>query len=116
MNFLGGQQEAEAFERGEYVRLHQSTLRKVDILANILGRTYDNTLKTNARWYEIYGISPSALGEIIKEHWLFAVISFLAGVASIIGLYVALKKLFSTSHLTTACSWRLASFSLGARS
>lgn len=92
MNFLGGQQEAEAFEKGEYVRLHQSTLRKVDILANILGRTYDNTLKTNARWHEIYGVSPSAVGEIIKEHWLFAIITFLAGVASIIGLYVALRQ------------------------
>jgi len=76
LDFLGGQQEAEAFEKCDYVRLHQSTLRKVDILANILGRAQDNTLKTNARWYEIYGLSPAAIGEIIKEHWLFTIIAY----------------------------------------
>lgn len=91
LNFLSGQQEAEVFEKRDYVRLHQSTLRKVDILANIIGRANDNTLKTNARWHEIYGFSPSAIGEIIKEHWLFTILAFLSGVASIIGLYFALK-------------------------
>jgi len=34
-DFLSGWQEAEAFENRQYTKLHQSTLRKVDILANI---------------------------------------------------------------------------------
>jgi hypothetical protein len=90
LNFLTGAQEAEMFGKSDYVRLHQSTLRKVDILANILGRAADGTLRTNAKWREIYGVSPPALGELLKEHWLFVIITFLSGVASIVGLYIAL--------------------------
>lgn len=86
LNFLNGAQEAEAFENKEYVKLHQSTLRKVDMMANIIGRVAEGMLKTNSRWYEIYGISPAAIGEIIKDHWLFVVIGFLAAIASIVSL------------------------------
>ena len=54
-DYLTGQQEAEAFDAKEYVKLHQSTLRKVDVLANILERTLDGSLTTNTIWKEIYG-------------------------------------------------------------
>ncbi|WP_159106121.1 hypothetical protein [Herbaspirillum sp. B65] len=39
-DFLNGQGEADAFERKAFLRLHQSTLRKVDVLANILERAH----------------------------------------------------------------------------
>src|SRR5690606_33277279 len=54
-DMLSGPEEAAAFEAKEYVKLHRSTLRKVDILANIFERTADGTIKTNARWHETYG-------------------------------------------------------------
>jgi hypothetical protein len=84
IGFLNGQQEAEAFDNGEYVKLHQSTLRKVDILANIFERTADNSISTNARWKDIYGVSPAIIGEILKEHWLFSLLGFFAIVLGII--------------------------------
>ncbi|HEY0020460.1 MAG TPA: hypothetical protein VGC13_29450 [Longimicrobium sp.] len=90
LNFLPGKEEADAFDSGDYVRLHQSTLRKADVLASILERAADGTLKTNSRWYHKYGVSPAALGEVIKEHWTFVLFAFLAGVASVIGLYFTL--------------------------
>ena len=37
INFLTGAEEAEAFEKKEFVKLHQSTLRKVDVMANLWG-------------------------------------------------------------------------------
>ena len=37
-DFLTGKAEAEAFEHREYIKLHQSTLRKVDVIANIIQR------------------------------------------------------------------------------
>ena len=91
IGFLNGQQESDAFENGEYVKLHQSTLRKVDILANIFERTIDKSLKTNARWKDIYGVSPAIVSEIIKEHWLF---SFLGFIAVILGIVTGIAFFF----------------------
>lgn len=71
-DFLNGEQEAEAFERKEFVRLHQSTLRKADILPNVFERTVAKTLKTNATWREQHGFSVAVLGELAREHWIVA--------------------------------------------
>lgn len=87
-DFLTGQEEADAFENQEYIKLHQSTLRKVDIMANILGRAADGTLKTNARWHERYGWHPKVLLEIVREHWLYSLgglILLIAGLLRIVG-------------------------------
>lgn len=81
---LSGQEEADAFEKKEYVKLHQSTLRKVDVMANIFERAADRTLKTNARWHEVYGFSPKLLAELIQEHWIFVLIGLIASIISII--------------------------------
>lgn len=90
LDFLAGKAEAEAFEAGDYVRLHQSTLRKIDVLANILTRAADGTLKTDARWHEVYGLTPEAIGEWLKEHWLAAIITFLATIGGLILTIIAL--------------------------
>ena len=89
--FLVGAEEAEAFNRGEFVRLHQSTLRKVDIMANLFERTLDKSLKTQSSWWEARGLNPQALSELITEHWgwtLFTIIGVVAGVA---GVYLAMR-------------------------
>jgi hypothetical protein len=54
-DFLNGAEEAQAFESRNLIALHLSTLRKVDILANIAGRVYDRNLKTNTSWWEMHG-------------------------------------------------------------
>lgn len=82
-DFLIGADEATAFEKKEYVKLHQSTLRKVDILCNIMERTDDGSLKTNASLQDIYGSYPEALGEFLKEHWVISLISAVAGIAAV---------------------------------
>ena len=69
-DFMTGKQEADAFDRKEYVKLHQSTLRKADTLANIFERTSNKSLKTNSTWAEQYGFTPAVIGEWAKEHWL----------------------------------------------
>lgn len=48
-DFLDGEAEADAFINKQYVKLHQSTLRKVDILANIVERIAD----LNPEWTEM---------------------------------------------------------------
>ena len=87
--FLNGKQEADAFEGKEYVKLHQSTLRKVDIFANILERIANGSLKTNAKWYQIYGVHPKILIEIIRNHWMYSLlgaIALIAGLSRVVGV------------------------------
>lgn len=87
LNFLTGEEEAAAFERGDYVKLHQSTLRKVDILANIFERTVDGTLKTNARLHEIYGGYWALAVDQIRNHWLIALIGAVSSIVGILALF-----------------------------
>ena len=88
---LTGAEEAKAFDKKEFVRLHQSTLRKVDVMANILERVFDGSLKTNATWFERNAVHPVAFIELMREHWIS---SLIAGAISIIGLTVSIMKLF----------------------
>jgi hypothetical protein len=81
-DFLVGADEAKAFENREYVKLHQSTLRKVDVLANIAERAENGALKTNATWWEIHGGTFGAVLEWLREHWLVSAISVVGTVAA----------------------------------
>ena len=68
-DYLSGQQEAEAFKNHEYVKLHMSTLRKVDVFADLLNRVINNTLKVNSKWTEIYGVSIQGIINFCKDTW-----------------------------------------------
>lgn len=89
LDMLDGKQEAEAFERGEYVKLHLSTLRKVDIVANILERVEDGRLKTAAPLMEQYGSPVAVIAAFLQEHplaiTLLAIIGVVGSIVTIIG-------------------------------
>ncbi len=80
-HFLTGAEEAEAFNTREYVKLHQSTLRKVDNINTILTRAFEDDLKTNSTLLKQYGISPQSIFQLIQENWIFALIVFALGIA-----------------------------------
>lgn len=88
---LTGQQEADAFDAGEYVKLHQSTLRKVDVMSNILERVLDGSVKTTATWREKTGYHPAVVIELIRENWVWSIV---VGIVAIIGLIASIKELF----------------------
>lgn len=73
-DYLSGADEAKAFENKDYVKLHMSTLRKVDVLANLLTRTINKTLKVNSTWKEIYGISVQGVFDFCKNTWWIQII------------------------------------------
>lgn len=85
---LTGAEEANAFENKEFVKLHQSTLRKADILANILERVINGSIKTNATWWQRNGIHPSILIEIITKHWGWALLSILATIFGLVNIFI----------------------------
>jgi hypothetical protein len=87
-DFLSGEDEAQAFTKREYVKLHLSTLRKVDILASIAERTDNGSIKTDATLKDIYGSYPEAIGDFLKEHWVISIIAFISALASIAALFL----------------------------
>ena len=91
-DFLPGAEEATAFDDAEYVRLHFSTLRKVQMLATIAQRTDEGSLKTNSTWRDSFGLYPQAIGESLKEHWL----AYLIGAAiTVVSLIITLIEILS---------------------
>ncbi len=90
LDFLSGAEEAAAFESGEYVKLHQSTLRKVDVIANIFGRLEDGTLRTSATPNDIYGGHFPRFKLFITTHWIVSFIGFFGAVAGLGALFFSL--------------------------
>ncbi len=85
-DFLTGEQEADAFVHKDYVKLHQSTLRKVDVMSNLFYRLTAGTLKTNASVVEIYGGRFWYAVELLRDHPVMVVVSVVASLASIVGV------------------------------
>ncbi|MEA9653318.1 hypothetical protein ABFU65_20120 [Xanthomonas campestris pv. raphani] len=88
-DFLVGRDEAAAWNNREFVKLHQSTLRKVDVIANVAGRAHNRTMVTQAPWQDRLHFHPAVVVEVVKEHWFF---SFLG----IVSLTAALAKLVNS--------------------
>lgn len=86
-DFLTGEQEARAFEIRNFVGLHQSTLRKVDVIANIADRAHSRQLKTNTTWWEMHGGRVRSVLNWLVENKMVA---FAASLASILGLAIAI--------------------------
>lgn len=94
---LTGEQEAEAFVSGDYLKMHRSTLRKLDMFANFFERTHEKRLKTNATWADRFGVRPIAALEIIKGHPLFTAFTVIAiGLGAVVKYTEFWKQFFSS--------------------
>lgn len=79
-----GAEEAHAFVNGNYVGLHQSTLRKVDVLANIAERAQSKHLLTNTTWWEMHGGSLRTALDWVADNKVIAL------VIAVVGLVLAI--------------------------
>lgn len=78
LDFLNGKEEADAFINKEYIKLHKSTLRKVDLFSSIINASGENILKTDSKWKDTYGISVQGIFEVCKDSfWFFIFSNFL---------------------------------------
>lgn len=86
-DFLDGKSESVAFQDKKYVQLHHSSLRKVNIMESIVEKVMDNSLKTNSKWHEEYGLSPQGIFETAKENWLYnlTILILGAGLSALVG-------------------------------
>lgn len=90
LDFMTGKQEADAFDNSDYVSLHRSTLRKVDVIANIAERAFNRHLKTNTTWWEMHGGSFKGMVDWASDN---KPLTLFAGLASIIGLALTIYSL-----------------------
>ncbi len=93
-DMLTGREEAAAFEEKEFVKLHQSTLRKVNLMTDILERIVDRSLKTNSTWWEINVAHLYILVEIVTNHPIWALLAGIATIATIASAISAFARLF----------------------
>lgn len=67
---LKGIDESTAFDNKEYLKLHKSTLRKVDIIDSIIDRANKDELQVNVKTKDIYGLTIPGIIEIVKNNWI----------------------------------------------
>lgn len=88
IDLLNGEEEAKAFTMHDFVKLHRSTLKKVDAIYNLLDLTYLNKLKTKASFLDKNGGILMIIPHLIQENpfistfitlsgWILAIISFM---------------------------------------
>lgn len=79
-DFLSGADEALAFEQKRYVELHKSTLKKVDIINNLVIRAVNDTLVHDAKLKDVYGLSASGVLQLIKDNPFLTIAIWLLGI------------------------------------
>ncbi len=80
MNIIGmlsGKEEADAFKNKQFLKIHQSTLRKTDVIANTFYKAVNRTLKTNSSWLKQHGYTIQAVSEKLKNNWLISLAGIL---------------------------------------
>ncbi len=82
---LKGKDEADAFDNKDYLKLHMSTSRKVDIIDQVLTLEEQGKLKVETSFWQIYGITPVGVFEMIRNNWilflLWSILVYLLGAA-----------------------------------
>ena len=97
LDALGGAEEAEKYEKKQYLELHRSTLRKVCIIQTLLAEIENNNLKVNSSTREVYGLTPNGIAEVIKNSWLLTLIYSLLIFCIGAAMEPIIQKLFGTN-------------------
>lgn len=84
LDFLSGKEEAAAFDNQDYARLHQSTLRKTHVIANIAEQVHHRQLMTSTTWWQMRGGRTRLALIWLSEHWATSLAGFVLGVAGIV--------------------------------
>lgn len=98
LDALKGKEESDAFDNKEYLKLHKSTLRKVDLIHAIIDRTDKGELKVNVKQKDIYGLTLPGIVEITKNNYalilIWSIIVYILGAAT----EPIVQKIFGTSN------------------
>jgi hypothetical protein len=81
--FLEGKEEAEAFKRQEYIRMHSSTIAKVEFFRHVIQRVQEGKLKT-------YGMGLLVRVDRLLESRWSRVAALVTNVIALVGFVLAL--------------------------
>ncbi|WP_443938034.1 hypothetical protein [Pedobacter sp. MW01-1-1] len=71
---LKRREEAEAFDKKEFLKLHMSTSRKVELIDSLLTLEEKGKLKVCSSKVKIYGLSPIGIFEMVRNNWILFLI------------------------------------------
>lgn len=95
---LTGKDEADAFDRKDFLKLHMSTMKKVELIDRILTLEEKKLLKTLMKAHQIYGLSISGIIEIVKNNrFLFGLWSVIMAVLGM-ALEPIVQNIFGTGN------------------
>lgn len=95
---LIGKDEATSFDNKEYLKLHMSTCRKVEIIDRILTLEEKKQLRVNSSRIKIYGLTPLGIFEIVRNNWiLFLIWSILIAILGAV-LEPVFQSFFGTNN------------------
>ncbi len=88
IGFLSGPEEAIAFEKKEYHRLHQSSIAKVHAITTVAHLAYNQQLKTNTSFWQMQGGRARAVANWPLEHPKMSSVYGLVGAVVTVGACV----------------------------
>jgi hypothetical protein len=91
VRFLDGAKEAEAFTKKEFIRMHSSTISKVEFFRHAIGLAIRGKLRTAGTGF-LVRIDRLLEGRVAR------VIAFLAAVAGVVSMPIAAYQVFLWSH------------------
>jgi hypothetical protein len=80
LDFLAGADEAAAFEKNQFIALHKSTLRKVGCYEHLIDLVSTDRLKSDSRFWHLYGTGLKGGVLFLKDHWTWALFAMTATV------------------------------------
>lgn len=83
-HFLKGEEEVEAFKAQEFIRMHNSTLCKVDFMQRVIEKLLSGTLRTKSRGY----------GQMLDRIYEGRTVKSLTLVGTVIGISTSLIGLY----------------------
>ena len=94
IDLLTGKEEADAFNAGEYMKLHKSTLRKIDCFESLLTRVEEGKFKNMSSAIQKYGVTPKALMDLADKNLATRLVMILS---AFYGFYEIIMKIISHS-------------------
>ena len=91
---LSGDQEPVAFAQHEYVKLDRSTLKQVDLIAEIAEGAAAGSLKTESTWRQQYGVSAGGLRDALSDNPTWMILSLLGVPLGLFGTALTIWQMF----------------------
>jgi hypothetical protein len=86
-DLMSGEEEAECFEKGDYFKIHKSTLKKVLIFSYIVNDLMLKKFKTKSNYFQANGITFDTFTNYLTQNSISKLILFIFAIIGFISLF-----------------------------